>query len=229
MLQDIRALCFDLDDTFWDVQSVLERAELRVGEFLARQYPRLAQHSREELRAARLELAKADPARAHDMTWLRTESMSRVALAAGYPAAVGQECFGVFIEARNQVQLYDDVLPALDALGRRYALATLSNGNADLVRIGLASRFVATLSARDVGAPKPQRAAFAAVVAALGLEPGEVAYVGDDPHVDVVGARAAGLRTVWINRFGREWPAAAQVADLAVTDLAELERRLSCG
>jgi FMN hydrolase / 5-amino-6-(5-phospho-D-ribitylamino)uracil phosphatase len=229
MLQDLRALCFDLDDTLWDVQSVLTHAEGRVAEFLAERYPRLAVHSRDSLRAARLELSLAEPGRAHDLTWLRIESMRRAAIAADYPGAVGEECFEVFIAARNQVQLYDDVLPALDALGRRYALATLSNGNADLVRIGLAPRFAATLSARDVGVAKPQRGAFEAVTRALGLDPAEVAYVGDDPHVDVVGARAAGLRTVWINRNGRDWPDEAAAADLTVTDLAELDRCLSRG
>jgi putative hydrolase of the HAD superfamily len=229
MLHDIRAICFDLDDTLWDVRSVLERAELRVGEFLAQHYPRLASLSREALREARLELARSEPALAHDMTWLRVETMRRVALGAGYPGSVGEECFEVFFAARNEVQLYDDVLPALDALGRRYALATLSNGNADLARIGLAPRFAATLSARDVGVAKPQRAAFEAVTRALELDPAEVAYVGDDPQVDVAGARAAGLRTVWINRNGRDWPDGPAAADLAVTDLAELDRRLSRG
>jgi FMN hydrolase / 5-amino-6-(5-phospho-D-ribitylamino)uracil phosphatase len=229
MLHDVRALCFDLDDTLWDVQSVLARAEAQVADFLALRYPRLATQSRDSLRLARLELARSEPARAHDLTWLRIETVRRAALAMGYAGSVGEECFEVFIAARNEVTFFDDVLPALDGLGRRYRLATLSNGNADLERIGIASRFAATLSAREVGVAKPQPAAFEAVASALALDPAEIAYVGDDPQVDVLGARAAGLRTVWVNRAGRNWPDVAPGPDLAVADLAELERRLSRG
>ncbi|MFO1428289.1 MAG: HAD family hydrolase [Steroidobacteraceae bacterium] len=227
MLQAVRALCFDLDDTFWDVQRVLARAEGRVAEFLAQHYPRLASLDREQHRAARIELAREAPQRSHDLTWLRTEAMRRLARTAGYPDAVGEQAFAVFIEARNEVELFDDVLPALGRLRSRYVLATLSNGNADLARIGIAEHFTVRLSARDVGVAKPHRDAFAAVAHALGLAAGEVAYVGDDPHTDVAGARAAGLRTVWINRRGLPWPDAAGEPDLVVADLAELAQRVA--
>jgi putative hydrolase of the HAD superfamily len=224
MLDGLRAMCFDLDDTFWDNQRVMLRAEARLAEFLAAHYPRLAAHSLEELRAARLELSRAEPQRAYDLTWLRTEVLRRLGVAAGYPDAVGQQAFEIFFEARNQVELFPDVLPALDALGSRFTLATLSNGNADLQRIGIATRFVVRLNARDIGAGKPDPRAFGAVVDALQLRAEQVAYVGDDPHLDVHGARAAGLRTIWVNRTGREWPSGAEPADLGVADLAQLAR-----
>ena len=95
MLQAVRALCFDLDDTFWDVQRVLARAEGRVAEFLAQHYPRLASLDREQHRAARIELAREAPQRSHDLTWLRTEAMRRLARTAGYPDAVGEQAFAL--------------------------------------------------------------------------------------------------------------------------------------
>ena len=33
-----------------------------------------------------------------------------------------------------------------------------------------------------------------------------VLHVGDDPLMDMVGARDAGLRTAWINRHAQPWP-----------------------
>ncbi len=222
-MRDLQALCFDLDDTLWDVRSVLRRAEEAVAEFLAANYPALAAvHSTQTGTAARMALAGAEPARAHDLTWLRTEAMKRMAATVGLPARVGEEAFEVFIAARNEVTLYDDVTPALAALQPRYRLATLSNGNADLARIGLAPRFQVMLNARDVGAAKPDPRAFTAVAEALRLPPSQIAYVGDDPHADVFGARGAGMRTIWINRQARFWPADVPAADREIRDLSAL-------
>lgn len=204
---ELRAICFDLDDTLWDVRSVLARAEQAVSDFLERRYPEFGrEHPVEKRLAARLELAREQPARAHDLTWLRTESMRRLAIAAGLPASVGDEAFAVFMEQRNAVELFPDVLPSLGALRRRYALATFSNGNADLRRIGIDSHFAVTLNAIAVGAAKPDPRSFTAVAEALSLPPALIAYVGDDPRIDVAGARAAGMQTIWINRAGRAWP-----------------------
>ena len=227
-LSQIRALCFDLDDTFWDVRQVLDRAEQRVGAFLERRYPRLAlRHGRADFLAARLQLAAAAPDRAHDLTWLRTETMRRLAVAEGYPDEAGAEAFEVFIAARNEVELFEDVRPALVALGARFRLGTFSNGNADLRRIGLHEHFVSVLNAESVGHAKPRPEAFFAAAAALGVAPPEMLYVGDNPRLDVVGAREAGCRAAWVNRNAQPWPEGLQPgADIEVTDLLALASRL---
>jgi putative hydrolase of the HAD superfamily len=222
-MRGLRAICFDLDDTLWDVRSVLARAEQAVSDFLQRRYPEFGLgHSVEKRLAARLELAREQPERAHDLTWLRTESMRRLAVAAGLPASLGEQALAVFMEQRNAVELFADVLPALGVLRRRYALATLSNGNADLQRIGIAMHFAVTLNAITVGAAKPDPRSFAAVAEALDLPPPSIAYVGDDPRVDIDGARAAGMQTVWINRTGRPWPDDHEPPRHEVRSLAEL-------
>lgn len=151
MLDGLKVLCFDLDDTFWDIRRVLERAEQRVAHFLGERYPKLARHSRSDLLAARMALAREMPERAHDLTWLRTETLRRLAVDDGYPDHVGAEAFDVFIAARNEVELFPDVRPALERLAARYTLATFSNGNADLDRIGLAPMFSVSLNAERVG------------------------------------------------------------------------------
>lgn len=223
MFDGLRVLCFDLDDTFWDIRRVLERAEQRVAEFLGARYPRLARHTRSDLLAARMALAREVPERAHDLTWLRTETLRRLAVADGYPDHVGGEAFAVFIAARNEVDLFPDVRPALERLAVRYTLATFSNGNADLERIGLAPLFSVSLNAERVGVAKPHPAAFAAVARELDCQPAAMLYVGDDPLADVAGARGAGLRTAWINRHGAAWPDAHPPADLEIIDLHHLD------
>jgi putative hydrolase of the HAD superfamily len=79
------------------------------------------------------------------------------------------------------------------------------------------------VSAREVGASKPQPAIFRAAVEKLGVAPHEVLHVGDDPVLDVGGARAAGLRTAWINRRGEPWPVElGEPPELDLPDLTAL-------
>ena len=227
MLHDLQVLCFDLDDTFWDVRPVLDRAEQRVGEFLERRYPRLARnYTRADFFTARMRLAAAEPGKAHDLTWLRTETMRRLAVEAGYADAVGVEAFEVFIAARNEVELFPDVRPALERFAARFRLATLSNGNADLESIGLAPLFAVMLNAERLGIAKPHPRAFAALARELGCAPRQMLYVGDDPQADVIGARAAGLRTAWVNRRGAAWPDVGPRADLEIASFGDLEAAL---
>jgi len=57
----------------------------------------------------------------------------------------------------------------------------------------------------------------------LGVAPGEILHVGDDPVLDVAGAREAGLRTAWINRERVAWPEALGAApELDLADMTAL-------
>jgi FMN phosphatase YigB (HAD superfamily) len=120
------------------------------------------------------------------------------------------------------------VLPALARLAARYPLVSLSNGNADLERIGLKHFFRDSISARECGVAKPAARIFHAACERLGLPPHAVLHVGDDPELDVAGAGAAGLRSVWLNRNGAPW-AHAHSPDLHVSDLAQLADILESG
>ena len=113
---------------------------------------------------------------------------------------MAHEAFALWHAARNQCVPFDEVIPALEQLGTTYRLATLSNGNADLRRIGIAHHFEVSLHAAALGCAKPHARAYAALAAALTLKPAEILFVGDEPHADVAGPRNAGMQTVWVNR-----------------------------
>ena len=223
----IRAVAFDLDNTLWDVDPVIARAEARWVDWLREHCPRITERlSLEELRASRLALAAREPHNAHDFTYLRIASLAQHARECGYDETISDEAFEIFIAERNQLDLFADVRPGLHRLRARYTLATLSNGNADLGRIGVADFFSVSLNARGIGAAKPDRRCFERLVQDLRLAPQEVMYVGDDPLLDVEAGRAAGLSTAWMNRTGQAWPAAVRPADMNVRDCIELAAQL---
>jgi 2-haloalkanoic acid dehalogenase type II len=223
----IRAICFDLDNTLWDVEPVIVRAEAAARAWLCEHYPEIpARYSLDEMRAARMELMRREPQNSHDLTYVRTESLARQAEAVGYPRAIARDAFAVFHAARNQIELYPDVLPALASLKPHFRLATLTNGNADLAQIGLQHHFVAVLTAGAIGFAKPDTRAYRLAAQHLEVDPTEVLFVGDDPLADVHGARQAGMRTAWINRKASQWPAELTPADIEVRDLTELTTQL---
>ncbi|MFB7528471.1 HAD family hydrolase [Streptomyces sp. NPDC056178] len=104
--------------------------------------------------------------------------------------------------------LFPDALPALDVLANGFRHGVLSNSsihNQDrkLRTLGVRDRFETVVCALELGVSKPEAGAFHAACEALALEPGEVAYVGDEPDIDAAGAVAAGLMGIWLDRGGR--------------------------
>jgi putative hydrolase of the HAD superfamily len=100
--------------------------------------------------------------------------------------------------------LFPDVLPCLDRLsGCR--LGVISNGQGEqqrmkLTRTGIADRFEHILISEEVGYAKPDPMIFHRACAFFGVGPSEAVYIGDRYDVDAQGARAAGLRGVWLDR-----------------------------
>lgn len=218
----LRGITLDLDDTLWPIWPCIQRAERALDDFLKARAPMV--HARwpvDELRALRDRIADAHPELAHDYTAQRRITLHHILESEPDANALVAESFDVFYAARNEVTLYDDALPALTWLSARYRLASLTNGNADLVRIGLDAHFVARIGAREVGHAKPHRAIFDVAAEALGLPHAEIAHVGDDPTLDVLGALEAGMFAVWLNRDGKVWPHADR-PHLEITHLGEL-------
>lgn len=210
----IRAVTLDLDDTLWAIAPAIERAERRLDDWLRRHYPPVAQrYPIAGLRQLRERVASAHPELAHDFTAQRHLSLRQAFADSlggdhhGIDAAV-EAAFIEFQHGRHQIEPYPDVRDALTRIAACVPLAAVTNGNADLSRIGLAQHFRFTLNARTFGHAKPDAAIFHAACERLGCAPHEVLHAGDDLEADVRGAQAAGLRSAWIDRIGTGQPPA---------------------
>jgi HAD superfamily hydrolase (TIGR01509 family) len=218
-----RILSFDLDDTLWPVAPVIAAAEESLFSWLREHYPRAARgHSVESMRALRARAAEQFPAMNHDLTFLRRHALAQQFLAAGHTESLADEAMEVFFTARNRVDLYADVRPALTRLRARYRLYAVSNGNADIERCGIGDLFEGHITARTAGAAKPDARIFAQLLVVAGASAAETLHIGDDPLADVVGAARAGIPAVWLNRDSREWPGHLEPPMRTVMTLAEL-------
>jgi 2-haloacid dehalogenase len=117
-----------------------------------------------------------------------------------------------------------DGVRRLRGLGIR--LVTLSNGAASVAEqllstAGLREEFEALLSVEQAGVWKPAPASYRHALDRTGVAPDRAMLVAVHPW-DVDGARAAGLRTAWVNRAAARYPSCFEPADLDVSSLEEL-------
>lgn len=230
MFSGIRLISFDLDDTLWPCRPVIMRAEQALYNWLLEQAPGLtAQHSLESMREHRTRFAEANPALAHDLTELRRQALRQLLSEYGYDVALAEAAVALFREARNQVEPYDDVLPALAALRAEYVLVSVTNGNAQVEYTSLRDSFDFSITAAEVGAAKPDPAVFKAAGARTGIALPDMLHVGDDPERDVMAARDAGLKTVWLSRSKAAWPQSLPRPDISVNELFSLQSYLLKG
>jgi len=102
--------------------------------------------------------------------------------------------------------LYPDVRPTLRTLRvRGLRLAVVSNWDYDLVdrcrELGLIEQLDAVVGSATVRAEKPDPSIFDRALDRLDLSPDEVWHVGDLYLADVLGARAAGITPVLLDRY----------------------------
>jgi putative hydrolase of the HAD superfamily len=219
----IHLITVDLDDTLWPARPTLAAAEQALFRWLQETVGRITEvHDLHSLRAHRMRLRAERSDIAHDFTALRLISLRMLLREFGYADGLAEAGMRLFLEHRNRVFPYSDVSPVLSTLRERYRLVSVTNGNADVERTPLRGLFHGAFRAEDVGAAKPDPALFQAALALAGVGPEQSLHLGDDPVLDVEAARRLGMRAVWVNRGGADWPAELPPPELEVQDLQGL-------
>jgi len=204
----IKAITLDLDDTLWPVWPAIERAEIALESWLHVHAPMTAAlfanpSARHDIRE---QVIRSRPDLKHDMSAIRREAIRMALCRSGEDAALAEKAFTVFFDERNRVDLFEDAIPALEFLSCRYPVVALSNGNADIKRIGIGQYFKSSINAQQFGVGKPDARIFHAAAGAAGFLPVNVLHVGDDVLLDVLGALNCGMQTAWVNRGDYPWP-----------------------
>ena len=132
---------------------------------------------------------------------------------------------------RQEWRAFEDARPALDALkAAGFRLAVITNGDgaqqrAKMVATDLLGHFENIIASGDVKVAKPDAGIFRHSEKALGLQPGELAYVGDRLDADVAGAKNATWTPIWLDR--KSMPGGSGEAGLKVAhSLADLNELL---
>ncbi len=224
-------ITFDLDNTLWDVEPALLRAENAQQAWLREHRPGTVEAlDHDALFEFKKAVWKRHPELLHHVSDMRRQTLFELQRLAGYDESAARRgadaAFDVFLQERHKVELYDAALSVLEDLARSYMLGALTNGNADIYKTDAAEYFDFAFLAEDIGAAKPAPDMFHAAIERAGVPAARIAHVGDDPKHDILGAQQVGMHTVWMNARDKLWEE-SYTPDATINDIGELPEALS--
>jgi phosphoserine phosphatase len=260
IINDIKALIFDLDETLYigeaaaiDVfMEICRLAETACGVDITKLYTAIRQESRAIWQnsparqyCVRLGISSweglsssfdgNDPNLRILREWSHDYRVNSWEIALSKCGIVDRNLGAILADAfyqraRENNNLYPDVIPCLDYLSRYYPLAILTNGTPDLqswkiTTTGIEKYFKEIVISTEVGYGKPERQAYEILLSRLDVKASDAWMIGDHLERDIRGAQAVGMKTVWVNR-DRVTRDESIVPDLEVTDLKQLTEKL---
>ncbi|MFI6576011.1 HAD family hydrolase [Nocardiopsis sp. NPDC050513] len=205
------AICFDLDDTLIDDNAASSTGLRAVMDRLG--HPDFA--AARTLWDVQTEISFGAYLRGGlSLEQQRRQRIRALAVQAGHADIADQHCdelYRLYLDAhRSGWQVFPDTFPALNALASAgYRLAVVTNGvealqHAKMQALELTPYFHTVVCADSVGAGKPDPRIFEAAAQRLGVDPRACWHVGDQIQSDGVGAVAARMSPVMIDRQGRQ-------------------------
>lgn len=194
---NVDCVVFDLDDTLWNAREQLDAAYEAMCVAISEASPeftaRVSDQAsfRDEMKITMLK----HPEKKHDFNFVRTETLTRLT-----DADTATMAFSAWLQRRNQPTFFPGALEALRELrAASIKIGTLTDGNADVSVIEDLKDIVDFhVSAVDAGAPKPDRRAFSLCEARSGCASSNIVMVGDNTEKDILGARSAGWKSIWV-------------------------------
>ena len=209
-MPEIKLITFDLDDTFWDIKSTIINAEINSRKWIEdRIKKKIEWGTFDDFLEIRNELIKENPSLEYDLGLLRKKMIS-------YHTQKYfnnqkdldefiEEAYMFFLEERHKVEFFDGVIPVLEKLSLNYKLGVLTNGNADIKKLGIDHMFDFSVSSMDVKSNKPDQGHFIRAKELSQINFHNTLHVGDHPVNDVYGARELGINVMWFNLNNLVW------------------------
>ena len=209
-MPEIKLITFDLDDTFWDIKSTIINAELNSRKWIeGRIKKKIEWGTFEDFLEIRNELIKENPSLDYDLGLLRKKMISyhtqKYFKNQKDLDEFIEEAYMFFLEERHKVEFFDGVIPVLEKLSLNYKLGVLTNGNADIKKLGIDYMFDFSVSSMDVKSNKPDQGHFVKAKELSQINFHNTLHVGDHPVNDVYGARELGINVMWFNHNNLVW------------------------
>ena len=222
----IRLITLDLDNTLWDIEKTMVRAEKELRRHLksvsVNAFDIYCSETTSEIRER---LLREQPELRSNLTEFRKLLLGEVFFRAGNSVQdskmLANSAFNKFFEFRNKVAFFEGAIDVLKALSERYKVYALTNGNADVKMIGIDKFLSGAVSSADVGVSKPNPKIFEATLKKAGEEASSCIHIGDDYEDDIVGANNAGIASIWLNERGQKDPS-MNLATKVVTKVKEI-------
>jgi HAD superfamily hydrolase (TIGR01549 family) len=217
-LSNIKAISFDLDDTLYSNQPVMQAIEQKMIAYffgldilkpaVFEQHKVLDQrfwyHFRRQAMLNRPELA-------HDVVQVRLVSYRLGFMSLGLTEDIAQQqaqaALDYFIQLRSDFTVPESSKMLLASLSKRYPIVAISNGNVDTKALGISHYFQHIYHAGwqangQLLKQKPEGDMFVLACQELAIKPQQLLHVGDCGRADIQGALNAGCQTAWLSCYG---------------------------
>ena len=209
-MPEIKLITFDLDDTFWDIKSTIINAEINSRKWIEdRIKKKIEWGTFDDFLEIRNELIKKNPSLDYDLGLLRKKMIAyhtqKYFKNEKDLDEFIEEAYSFFLEERHKVEFFNDVITVLEKLSLNYKLGVLTNGNADIKKLGIDYMFDFSVSSMDVKSNKPDQGHFVKAKELSQINFHNTLHVGDHPVNDVYGARELGINVMWFNHNNLVW------------------------
>jgi len=200
----IQVISFDLDDTLYFNEEVIKKAERHQFDTVCSLVPAAKEHGIEFWLRLKWQIAKQQPELRHDVTeWRKAvikSGLSHFGLTGAELSAGINLVYNEFYAARSNFEVPQQSFGVLSKLSKKYPLVAVTNGNADIERLGLSQYFVGYYRAGENNTrskPHPDLLELAAKQLDVPLQ--HILHIGDNPETDVKAAINAGCQSLWFN------------------------------
>lgn len=225
-LATIEALSFDLDDTLYDNKPVIAAAELAMLRALQRHSTAAAGTDSDFWWQQRRRLAQTNPEIRHDVGRWRLLGVEAGLVSLGVSLCeageIAELAYSAFLDVRTRITVEPQIRQLLTALANRYRLIAITNGNANINKMGIGELFEFSLQAGPDGKMKPYADLFHSAATRLQVKPQQILHIGDSHRADVMGALNAGCQAAWLDHHQSTVRVLPHIRLTAIQQLAAL-------
>lgn len=206
---DIEVLSFDLDDTLYQNEDVIRKAEQAQFDAVCQLLPQAKTTGIKHWAKLKWQVAKASPELCHDVSLWRFEVIKLGLAEFGVTDnQLVQQVYDAFYAARSDFVVPEQTFEVLAQLAQRFKLIAVTNGNVDIKQIGLADYFEGYYRAGEQGCRmKPYPDMLEKAIADMSLSSASnILHLGDNVGSDIKAAQNAGVASLWFNPKQKAYP-----------------------
>jgi len=236
-LTPVKAISFDLDDTLYSNYPIMKTTAIAMVDYFYHELPQLLEHSTDIgveynmkfWSTYKQQAIQFNPELRHDVTALRVETyylgFIDLGIAKTQARKAAEKALAHFDYHRSNFTVPDNIHRLLSALGKKYPLIAISNGNVNTETINLKQYFSGVYHAGGKYKQKPCSDMFDSALKQLNINANELLHVGDCGKADILGGMLAGCQTAWVSSFDVGKPLTI-LPTLELSDVTDLHRLL---
>lgn len=227
---NFEVLSFDLDDTLYQNEDVIIRAEQAQFDAVCHLVPEARDVGITKWQKLKWQVAKSMPDVRHDVSEWRFQVIKQGLADFGITDEQAvQQIYQVFYVARSNFTVPAETFSVLTQLKTKFKLIAVTNGNVDINRVGLGPYFDAYYRAGEHNCRmKPYPDMLLKAVNDLSLScPSKILHIGDNIKADVKSAQYAGVASIWFNPHKDSYPSGYSLPTAEYSDLSDLLQLMS--